>query len=268
MLEIMDEYLSDFYKMKFWGYSLPLYLSATHGCHPNYAIYLAEKNTLSEKAFDELLKGISEEDKFVFSKEKAEKYYKRYMESYYEDASSIEMLTKEFNGKKVLLLAPGKTLSEFQDAIKEYLLEKPIVVCVNFYDAAFSPSYIFTGNIRRFNKVISEHQCKIIATSNIPECTQADFPINFSSFTGSNNEVFDNSGLMALRLLETLGVKEVNIAGMDGFTELEKGNYYGIGFEAYHTNKMSSNNGMVSSALKEISKHLQMHFITPTNYTL
>ena len=47
MLEVMDEYLQPFYKDKFWGYSLPLYLSASYGCHPNYAIYLAEKNTLS-----------------------------------------------------------------------------------------------------------------------------------------------------------------------------------------------------------------------------
>nr|MCR4625577.1 aldolase catalytic domain-containing protein [Lachnospiraceae bacterium] len=31
MLEIMDEYLNDIYKTKFWGYSLPLYLSATTG---------------------------------------------------------------------------------------------------------------------------------------------------------------------------------------------------------------------------------------------
>ncbi len=40
MLEIMDEYLNDIYREKSWGYSLPLYLSASTGCHPNYAIYL------------------------------------------------------------------------------------------------------------------------------------------------------------------------------------------------------------------------------------
>ena len=32
MLEIMDEYLNDIYKTKFWGYSLPLYLSAFQFC--------------------------------------------------------------------------------------------------------------------------------------------------------------------------------------------------------------------------------------------
>lgn len=58
MLEIMDEYLNDIYKSKFWGYSLPLYLSASLGCHPNYAIYLAEKDSLTEKSFRELLRGI------------------------------------------------------------------------------------------------------------------------------------------------------------------------------------------------------------------
>ena len=42
MLEIIDEYLNDIYRKNFWGYSLPLYLSATNSCHPNYAIYFAD----------------------------------------------------------------------------------------------------------------------------------------------------------------------------------------------------------------------------------
>lgn len=52
MLEIMDEYLNDIYQKRFWGYSLPFYLSASTGCHPNYAIYLAEKDSLPVKAFN------------------------------------------------------------------------------------------------------------------------------------------------------------------------------------------------------------------------
>lgn len=78
MLYIMDEYLADFYRARSWGYSFPLYLSASYACHPNYVIYLAEKNTLSVSAFDELLRNIPDGDKRIFSKDKAEYYYNKY----------------------------------------------------------------------------------------------------------------------------------------------------------------------------------------------
>lgn len=76
MLEIMDEYLNEIYKTKFWGYSIPLYLSATIGCHPNYAIYLEEEDSLPVKAFNELLKSIPDSERTRYSKEKAEAYYR------------------------------------------------------------------------------------------------------------------------------------------------------------------------------------------------
>ena len=268
ILEIMDEYLSEFYKTKFWGYSLPLYLSATHGCHPKYAIYLAEKNSLSEKAFNELLKGIGHEDKYIFSKEKAEEYYKKYMECYFDDTKIIEELSKAFEEKKVVLIAPGKTITEYKEKILEEINEKTIVVAINFYDEAFSPEYVFAGNIRRFNKIIESHQAKIITTSNIPEHKKADYTINFLSVTGESNEVFDNSGLMALRMMENIGVKEISIAGMDGFSDSDSETYYDKGFGAYHTSDMSNKNTLVSNELKKLNIRMKLNFITPTNYSI
>ena len=63
MLEIMDDYLQESYNKRFWGYCLPYYLSASNNCHPNYAIYYAEKQTLTEKSFNELLKLIPQDKK-------------------------------------------------------------------------------------------------------------------------------------------------------------------------------------------------------------
>ena len=45
-LDIMDEYLKPIFAEHYWGYSLPFYLSARYNCHPNYAGYFADKNTL------------------------------------------------------------------------------------------------------------------------------------------------------------------------------------------------------------------------------
>ncbi|NLK37128.1 MAG: 3-hydroxy-3-methylglutaryl-CoA lyase, partial [Epulopiscium sp.] len=55
LLVIIDEILNLFYEKKYWGYSLPNYLSATYNMHPNYATYLADKNTLTISMMGELL---------------------------------------------------------------------------------------------------------------------------------------------------------------------------------------------------------------------
>ena len=71
--EIMDEYLQHIYETRFWGYSLPLYISGTLDVHPNYAIYLAEKNTLTEKSLYEIMSNISASDKLIYKKDIAER---------------------------------------------------------------------------------------------------------------------------------------------------------------------------------------------------
>ena len=71
ILEVFDECLKPIFTKNFWGYSLPFYLSSIHNCHPNYANYFAEKNTLSVKSMHELLSMVSEDDKVSFSTDKA-----------------------------------------------------------------------------------------------------------------------------------------------------------------------------------------------------
>lgn len=117
MLEIMDEYLNDIYKTRAWGYSLPLYLSATTGCHPKYAIYLAEKDSLTVKSFNELLRSIPKEDKTRFSKERAEKYYRLYQENYIDDKEALQKLSEEQCDKRVALLAPGSSLEQYKEQV-------------------------------------------------------------------------------------------------------------------------------------------------------
>ena len=265
MLEIMDEYLSDFYKTQFWGYSLPLYLSAVHGCHPNYAIYLAEKNKLTEKAFNELLRDISPKDKLIFNREKAENYYRKFMENYVDDSEAINRLSAMVQDKKVILLAPGKNLRIYHEKISDQIDDNTIIFSINFYSDTYKSSYVFTGNIRRFEKLIGEANANIIATSNIPDCYLAQYVVNFSSYTGNHNEIFDDSGLMALRLLISIGVKEVYIAGMDGYDETGK-NYYEDGFASYYSESTTGKTQMVLNELVDMKKYLNMHFITPTLY--
>lgn len=270
MLHIMDEYLADFYKTKFWGYSLPLYLSASHDCHPNYAIYLAEKNTLSVSAFDGLLQSISEEDKAVYTKDKADQYYNDYLRRQIDDKDTIAVLKQTFFDKHILVIGPGKSVVEYQDDIKKYLAtrEKTIVVSINYYNEQLKSDYIFVSNMRRLKKIKDKGNAQVITTSNIHECNNADYVINYKSSNCPYKEIVDNGGLMLLRLLSSLQVKDITIAGMDGYSSKIGDNYYTQSFEIYQYRDLDEINKWISEELKEINKTCNLNFITPTLYRL
>ncbi|MDD6489425.1 MAG: aldolase catalytic domain-containing protein [Clostridia bacterium] len=267
MLEIMDEYLNDIYKTKFWGYSLPLYLSASTGCHPNYAIYLAEKDSLTVKSFHELLKGIPKDEKAKFSKERAEKYYRKYQENYVDDKDAINQLTIELAGKRVVMLAPGRTMTDYRETvIDECKKYNTVSIAVNFLAEDFEPDYVFSSNMRRFNKIQGRTKAKCITTSNMQDCVQTDYVVNFASFALQNPDIIDNSGLMLLKLLVAVGVKEVAIAGMDGYSIHQDANYYDKQLEYDFSRQTINRNVLISEELKEIQKMIRLSFITPTHY--
>lgn len=267
MLEIMDEYLSVIYKEKFWGYSLPLYLSASTGCHPNYAIYLAEKDTLTVKSFNELLKGIPESDKANFTKEKAEKYYKLYQDNYIDDAKTLDILHSELSGKSILLLAPGKSVMEYDDAVKnEIASNHSVVIALNYMGGKITPDYIFSSNLRRYAKIKGKTDAKCIITSNVKSNDGTEYVVNYSSYVSKEPDIIDNSGLMLIRLLAALGIKNVSVAGMDGYSVFQKGDYVDESLEYQFSEGAARRNELISKELSELDKLIKIKFITPTQY--
>ena len=268
MLEIMDEYLNDIYKNRFWGYSLPLYISANTGCHPNYAIYLAEKDSLTVKSFNELLRSIPAEDKGRFSKERAEKYYREYLENYIDDKETLKDLSEQFAGKDIIILAPGGSIRENKEKIlAEANQENVITIALNFLAEDFEPDYIFSGNMRRYVSIQGKTNARCITTSNMRNVEKTDYVVNFSSCMSQEASIVDNSGLMLMRLLVSLGVKNVKLAGMDGY-QADAGNYYNNQLEYNFSSKLAERNISIEQELKKISKNLKISFITPTVYKI
>lgn len=267
MLEIMDEYLNDIYKVREWGYSLPFYLSAVTGCHPNYAVYLAEKDSLTVKSFHELLKGMPQEDKARFSKERAEKYYRKYQENYIDDKDTIRQLSEEFLGKRIIIIAPGRSLIEYADTIeRDCRRDEVILIAVNFGGGKLNPDYIFSSNMRRFHKIQGNTKSKCITTSNMKDCENTDFVVNFSSYSSDKPEIIDNSGLMLLKLLVAAGVKEVSVAGMDGYSPHHANNYFDQQLEYDFSKEVEKRNLYISEEIKDLQKVIKINFITHTCY--
>lgn len=269
MLEIMDRYLQNFYKTKFWGYSLPLYLSASLNCHPNYAIYLAEKDSLPVAPFHDLLAGISDEDKMEFSKDKAEAYYRKYLENPIDDSSARADLAADLKDKKVLVLAPGMSIVEHKDEIRAFIDEgNTAVIAVNFLGGDFKPDYVFSSNMRRYAKLEGKIPGKSIVTSNMRDMTKSDYVLNFATYEAERQEIHDNSGVMILKFLAAIGIEKVSVAGMDGYSSSYTHNYFDSSLEYDFSKECTDRNSLISDEIKEIKKVMNVEFITPTHYSL
>lgn len=269
MLEIMDEYLNDIYRKRFWGYSLPFYLSASTGCHPNYAIYLAEKDTLPVKAFNELLNSIPADKKARFSKDNAEQFYREYQENYVDDRETLAKLSMELEDRKILVLGPGKSLANQKEDISAFVeKEHPVIIALNFDTKDFRIDYIFSSNMRRYTKIQGKTQAKCITTSNMKDCKNTDYIVNFSSYASKKPDIIDNSGVMLLKLLMAIGIKRVYIAGMDGYSAQQSINYYDSKLEYDFSKVAEIRNRLISEEIKDINKMLQIEFLTPTTYEL
>lgn len=224
LLTVIDETLSGFYRKAPWGYSLSNYLSASHNAHPNYAGYLASKHTLTVSAMDEIFSMMPSEKKKSFDREYIEELYISYQSS----AEGLDEHRAEIMsdlGGRALLVAPGKSSKDEKERILEYIRRTGIkVISINHDYPYFDPDYIFVSNSRRFRELDAARHGKCIVTSNI-NAEDVYSRTSYGALLNDTEPVRDNGGLMALKYLIGMGVKEVLLAGMDGYTYRPELNY-------------------------------------------
>ena len=267
LLEIMDEYLSDIYKNRFWGYSLPLYISAVKGCHPNYAIYYGEKSSLTLKALDDIISTISVDDKKIFNKETAKKYYMQYLDNEVDDTKDINELKNAFINRNIVVLGPGNSLNIHKDKLKKYIQDNnSIVVALNFTADEFNPNYIFSSNMRRYKKIENNTKAKCIITSNMTEAREKDYVVNFKTYQANDINIIDNAGVMFLKLLKTIGIKEVAVAGLDGYVLNGQNVYYDEKVSFDFTKEALLRNKLIKEEIDTLKKDMNIKFLTTSIY--
>ncbi|WP_157843139.1 aldolase catalytic domain-containing protein [Bacillus sp. FJAT-42315] len=273
LLQIIDEILNRVYSMNYWGYSLPHYLSAVNNCHPNYASYLAEKNTLTVKSISEILFNISAEKKFSFDKQYIENLYLSYQKHYFDDSNIIFELNKSFSGKNIIVIAPGRSIEQHQEQIRGLIHhEDTIAISVNFIPEQFNVDYIFISNEKRFdllaqNETVNSRNMNVILTSNIYNNSAKHIIVNYMDLLNNTSAVKDNSTLMLLKLLNKLNVKKVFLAGLDGYSYDHTQNYVNKDMMLSTSNQVIEHlNIGIASVLEELKNEMDLTFITPTKY--
>ena len=261
LLYIIDDILNDLYQRYYWGYSLPNYLSAVHSVHPNYAIYLDDKKTLAVDDINEIFSMMDESKKFIYDKNYVENLYINYMSKSHKQEKNANVLQENLIGKKVLLIAPGKSLYKEKNKIRDFLFNHDdiITISVNSEYTFGNTDYIFISNIRRFRELNSEKYNKCIITSNInsKECYAQ---INYIELINEMDYVRDNAGLMLINFLIKNQVEDIILAGFDGYNYNSDSNYVNETMTLVQKKSMINNinNGMI----KMIGKYMKMAKIT------
>ena len=272
LLTIADKYLMSVYAQQKWGYDLPYFLSAAYQCHPNYAAYLLRKETLDIPTISRMLSLLPVDKRDLYHKDLIEDIYYSIQSCQYDDGRTITELRGSLEGEPILLLAPGATLQTEAAKVQAYIeVNQPIVIAINFIPESFDEDIIFISNRKRLSSLQSKiKQCaKIIATSNLqdslPECVNF---INYASYLGEG-KASDNAGAMLIRFLAQVGVKQIALAGFDGFAVNTNENYCVDSYKnVLEDDEAQKKNVEITRQLKLALNDVNYEVITSTRYEI
>ncbi len=269
ILSTMDEIINSFYQRNPWGYSLPNYLSAIHGAHPNYAGYLSDTGTLTIEMMNSIFTSMDPDKKVEYNRE--------YIKQLYLDCMSIGKI-REYNygeftsiidGKIILLIAPGKSSSEKRNVISDYASEKGVVtISINFDYPYLTSDFIFVSNLRRYKDLAPQSRVRCITTSNIPN-NDAYLQISYQEYVNSSDIVGDNAGLMLINFLSSMSIAKIVLAGFDGYT-YDPGDNYADSNMVLISKKavVDATNNDMKKMLTEYSKKVPIEFLTHSRYSI
>ena len=268
LYEILDNYIYPIFIHFSWGYNSYYYISAVHQCHPNYAAFLMNKQTLTMNEVDLILKNIPQESRAVFRKRLIEELYYNFQNHVIDDSSGRLILIDRIKDRDVLLLASGKSLNFYRRKIQQYIEERrPIVISINSLYPDFLSDYVFVSNLKRLHMLdMDTLPVPMILTSNLPSVAHSCVYVDYASLCGTGEEP-DNSGMMLLRLMKRLGMERVHIAGYDGFSREPKDNYFDEKLiNSVDPETIEKKTAAIAKQIGEIRADMEVISLTPSRY--
>lgn len=274
ILEIIDEHIRPLSLQYAWGYDAAYYIASITGCHPNYATFLQNKQTLHVQDIHSILNSLAEDRRALFDKEYIGEMYLKYMSHHIDDRNVLEKLQGAVAGKKVLLLAPGKSLGLHRDLIRRVREEDEyFTVSVNFIPDDIPVDMAFISNMKRFKNLQeltekTEAGIRVVITSNIQTVARKDISVvDYSGYINEEQCIADNAGLMCMNLMKKLGVTHLLLAGFDGFAASREDNYFSqsmqIDVEAERLQRM---NVATAAKIRQLRTQMNISFLTESVY--
>lgn len=274
MQEAIAASILDIYKKQPWGYTLFYYIAASNHCHPDYVAYLMNKRTLSVTAVNEVLQKIPPAEKLNKNMRLIEQLYLQYQTNECDDSTALAALRGHLAGHEVLMLGPGETIRSKKADIRAYAgAHAPVVISINYIPDFCRPDFLFLTNVRRYMQMTGRLArpeyagIPVIATSNVTS-TGGPFPymVNYSSLIDESAEFPDNSLVMLLKLLRRAGVKDVALAGFDGYTP-DNITYFNANMAySFVKERAEALNRYARDFLAGYTRDVRVTFVTPSRY--
>lgn len=273
LLEIVDEQLNSIFAQYPWGYSVPYFIASSHQCHPNYATFLINKQTLSVKDIHKILKSMEESKRTLYDHDYINDLYLAYQKHNIDDYKALANLKNLINGRQVLVIAPGASIDVHQEQIiTASQNDATMTISINFNPEFVPVDALFVSNLKRFKLLDEQAQLEtfdkpVIATSNlVTEAREKTYIINYSDYLNDEPSIADNAGLMLLNLLQKLGVQSIILAGFDGFNIGSRDYYRDSSFSSLKADEYKNRNRATATRLQEIAQTVRVEFLTPSVY--
>lgn len=275
ILDIIDDHIYNYHLQHQWGYSIPALMGGIYRSHPNNIIYLTEKFRLATKDIKYIISMIDPDKRMRYDYDNIQRLYQEYNHVKVDDKENLALLERILKGKKILLLMPGQSISQYKDEIlKKIEAENLFVITVNFRDETFDKysELAFWGSQKRYEHYTDlRKEVTSLITSNIESDMEDDIIVNYDSFVDRTQEYSDNASLMLMRILQRVGVVSYYVAGFDGFTV--NGSYYNktdFSEERFRSQYESINKGVahqLSKFAESLDRPEDIEFITPSIYS-
>lgn len=269
LLDVIDGYMDNIRTRCSWGYTTSYFIAGCYGAHVNNVSYLIRKNSICSKDIRYILNKIGSQARKRYDYDLLERTYLELLESNIDDNSAMKRLKEKMANRKVLILVPGHTISSENNKIKKYIdREQPIVISVNFLPQEFQIDYVYMSNIKRYrywqNNERFVNTSKILTSNIIDKNVQIENAevVSFKKLIKCGSwENIDNSTLMLLRLLDSLSVANVALAGFDGYDTSSKNP------QNYVSEFLESSSATLDAVKQnqEIEQMLENYGVTRTN---
>lgn len=242
-----------------WGYSIFHYLSASIGCHPDYASYLLDKKHLLVEDIKEILEKIPKEYSYEFNK--------KIIEDLYFSSNTHHAKTREpflCIHQRVVLIGSGKNVQAKKQLLRQ---EDAVLIALNHLPQDLKVDYVFFNSIKRF-KSLSEKELlgvnKIFSSNLREKATRDDYLLDYQEMITIDEKTrSDNSAIMFVNYLQKRGFKSVELAGIDGFDVNSQENYSYQEFDCVVDKKaLSGINSDIKKCLDILSKKIKIIFLT------
>ena len=268
LLEVIDKVIKPLHAEFGWGYSVEYYLSSVNHCTPSYAGYFYGKHMLPIEQVGELLSLLPEEKKNSFDEEFAENLYREYNErNTVDDTGTVECLKAGLQDKNILLLAPGKSLENFE-ALKFAKENDCVIIGLNIIDSILDFSVITRTDY--YEQAVMAGM-NIITTSKMGVSgDNSTRVLDYRRWIDISDKTHDSSAVIAMNFLKYCNVNKVYLAGSDGYSMDINENYMEATMRFSLTpEQVAERNQYYKSFYKNLKeKGMDIQFVTSSNYEL